>query len=169
MDEIYTYSRPSDHADESKSTRLLRFLFMLGEDAGAVRSESIDGKIKLKKFNSPILTESVENRLSSSGMFSQDSFHWRFSRRSENTCKIETLNLKILMIGSSACQCSMTSIGQREAFQKDVLQFRTCQELRGEIPAGTLDIPWPRRRKEVVWNSQLHTLRENGIPSPHRW
>ena len=38
MDEIYTYARPSDHVDES--TRLLRFRLMLGEDAGAFRSES---------------------------------------------------------------------------------------------------------------------------------
>ena len=38
MDEIYIHARPSDHVDVS--TRLLRFRLMLGEDAGAFRSES---------------------------------------------------------------------------------------------------------------------------------
>ena len=46
----------------------------------------------------------MENRLSSSGRFSQDVRHWRSSGRSKKICKIETLNLRILKIGSSSCQ-----------------------------------------------------------------
>ena len=48
-------------------------------------------------------------------------------------------------------------------------KFRTRQELRVEILARTVDIPWTGRRKEVVRNSQLYTLKENWIPQPHRW
>ena len=40
MDEIYAYARSSNQADESISTRLLRFRLMLGENARAFRSES---------------------------------------------------------------------------------------------------------------------------------
>ena len=40
MDEIYTYARSSDHVDESKSTRLLRFRLMFGETVRSFRSES---------------------------------------------------------------------------------------------------------------------------------
>ena len=35
MGEIYAYARSSDHLDASKSTRLLGFRLMLGEDARA--------------------------------------------------------------------------------------------------------------------------------------
>ena len=45
---------------------------------------------------------------------SQDLRHWRFSKRSGKTCKIETLNLRNSKIESSACQCSMISYGQRK-------------------------------------------------------
>ena len=58
---------------------------------------------------------------------SQDLHHWKLFERSKKTCKIETLNVKKLMIGSSACQCSMTSIGRREEIQKRDL----CRECRG--------------------------------------
>ena len=56
-----------------------------------------DGKIKLKNFNSSLAIENdlglMENRLRSSGVFSQDLPHCGSSRRSEKTCKIKTLNL----------------------------------------------------------------------------
>ena len=65
---------------------------MLGESVRSFRSESEMGKPS-KQINSPILTGSyqqlIENRLSSSGIFSQDLRHGRLSRRSRKTCKIE--------------------------------------------------------------------------------
>ena len=64
------------------------------------------------------LLESMENRWSSSGIFSQDLRRWRSSRRPRKTCKIETLSLKILKIESPPCQCSMTSTGQSEEIPK---------------------------------------------------
>ena len=80
MDEIYTYLRPSDHVDKIKSTCLLRFRLKFEKNVRSFRSESKMGKSKLKNFDSPILTknylELMENRLSSSGIFSQDLLHW---------------------------------------------------------------------------------------------
>ena len=50
-----------------------------------------DGKVKWKNFNKLILTdnslESLENRLSSSGIFSQDLCHWKSSEKSKKTCR----------------------------------------------------------------------------------
>ena len=130
-------------------------------------------KIKLKNFDSPILTENylelMEDRLSSSGIFPKDLPHCRFSKRSRKTCKIETLNIKKLNIESSSCQCSMTSNGQRKEKKKIAFKFRKSQDVREEILAGTLDIPRPWRRQEVVWKLQLQNLKENAIPSAPRW
>ena len=57
MDEIYTFSRSSDHVDESKSTRLLRFFLRLGENVRSFRGELKMGKFKWLNFNSPNLPE----------------------------------------------------------------------------------------------------------------
>ena len=53
-------------------------------------------------------------------------------------------------------------LDEERKFRKMYVKFRTCQELRDEIPARTLDIP--RRRKEAVRNSQRHTWRKMGFP-----
>ena len=62
MDEIYTFSRSGDQVDESETSRVLR-----------------------------IRLELIENRLSSSGIFSQDIRCWRSSREFRKICKIKTL------------------------------------------------------------------------------
>ena len=143
MGESHTFSRSSGYVDESKSTCLLRFRLMLGESVRSFRIE--DGKIKLKNFDCPMLTEIylvfMENRLSLSGVFSQDLRHWRSSRRSRKSCKVETLNPKSLKIEPSLCQCSMTPNGQREEIQKNVFQIPnksrisrrdSCEDTPGE-------------------------------------
>ena len=63
--------------------------------------------------------------MSSSGIFSQDLCRWRSSRKSRKTCKIKTLNLKLLKIESSSRRCSMIWIsnGQREEIQNNVFQI----------------------------------------------
>ena len=80
-----------------------------------------------KKINSPSLArnykELMENRFSSSEIFSQDLRHRIFSKRSRETWKIELLSLRILKIKSSACQCSMISNGQRKEIQNNVFQI----------------------------------------------
>ena len=47
-------------------------------------------------------------------MFAQDVLHWRSSRRSKKTCKIETLNPKNLKIESSSCHIEWTQRGNSE-------------------------------------------------------
>ena len=93
-----------------------------------LRSFSSESKMeKLKNFEIPIPREIyfgfVDNRLTSSGIFSQDLCHWSSSRRSRVTCKIEPLNLRILKIESSSCQCSVTSNGQRGNSEQCISNF----------------------------------------------
>ena len=57
---------------------------------------------------------SMENQLNSSGIISQDLRHCRFFRRSRMIRSSGKLNLKNSQIGSSSCQCSTTSIGQKK-------------------------------------------------------
>ena len=47
--------------------------------------------------------------------------------------------------------------------EKMYFKFRASHELSGEILTRTPDIPRPRRRKEIVRNSQLHTCRKMGF------
>ena len=156
--EIYASARSSDQVDESKSTRLLRFRLLLGEDR-SIQKRTKDGKIFLKNFDSPILTQNylewMENRLRSSGIFSQDLRRWRSSRRTRKTYKIETLNPESLKIESSSRQCSMTSNGHREEIQRNVFQipnksenvFKTISALsRGIQRRRTTETPYTSMR-----------------------
>ena len=105
----------------------------------------------------------MENRFSSSGIGSQDLLHWRSSRRSQKTWQIETLNLKILEIGSSSCQCSMTSIGGREDIQKDISNSEQVKNYAERFSRGHWTFLGPGDEKEVVRNCQLHTWRKMGV------
>ena len=129
------------------------------------KCQTIQKQIKMGKSSRIIstvqfLTENymvlMENQLSSSGIFSQDLRYCRFSRRSRNICNIETLNLKNLKIEFSSCLPSMTSNGQRKETKKIVFQIQKKVKMSAKrlVLARTLDIPWPWRRKEVVWKSQ---------------
>ena len=46
------------------------------------------------------------------------------------------------------------------------LEFRTSQEPGKKIPAWTLVIVRPRKRRKIVWNAHL---KENGTPSLKKW
>ena len=98
MDKIFTDARPSDRVDESKSARLLRFRTCAWGTCQSFQKRIKDGKIKLKNFDSPILTknylELMENRLSSCGIFSQDLLLWRSSRKSKKTWRMENIELE---------------------------------------------------------------------------
>ena len=63
-DEICTYARPSDHVDESKSTRLLRFV-LWGKCEG-IQKRIKGGKIKFfffkKKTNHMEVSQSVRHK-----------------------------------------------------------------------------------------------------------
>ena len=103
-----------------------------------------DVKVKWMDSKCPILTincwESMEKQLSSSGTFSQDLRHCRFFRKPMMICENGTSNLRNSRTGSSSCQCSTISIGK----EKETMEF-------------VFRVPRSWRRKEVVWNSQLHT------------
>ena len=66
----------------------------------------------------------MENRLSSSGIFSQDLRHWKSSENFWKNCKNKKLNLKVLKIESFSCRCSMILIGREEEIQTE----RKCQD-----------------------------------------
>ena len=82
--------------------------------------------------------ESMENQLTSSGIFSQDLRHWKFSKGSKVICKDAILKQKILEIVLSSCPCSTTSIGQCKetkgiVFQIQIRSRRTRRDSRTNI------------------------------------
>ena len=172
MDEIYTFSRSSDTWTKARVRVYSDSVFVFGESVRSFRSESEMGKIELKTFDSPILTgnylELMENRLSLSGKFSHVR-HWRSSRGSMKTCKIEILSLRISKIESPSCQCSMTSDGQREKFQKNVSQIpnksRSTQKYFRKDTGHSSALETKRSGMEL----SVRHLKENGIPQPHKW
>ena len=93
-------------------------LFYAWESCQIIQKRTEDGKVKWQIFNCPLLVknywEEMENQLSSSGILSQDLHHCRFCRGSRIIWKNGTLNLKILEIGLSSCQCSTTLNGQEK-------------------------------------------------------
>ena len=124
---------------------------------------------RVEEFRVQFLQEVMERRLSSSGIFSQDLYHWRSSKRSTKICKIETLNLNILKIQSSSCQCSLTSNGHREENKKNVFQIPKNSKITRrdslEDSGHSSALETNRNGMEL---SVIH-LKENGIPPPHRW
>ena len=72
MDEIHAYARSSDEVDESKVHVYSDSVSCLGRYK-SIQKQTQDGMLNSKNFSSPILTEnyleSMENRLSSSGIF----------------------------------------------------------------------------------------------------
>ena len=131
------------------------------------------GKLNSKNFDSPILAENylelMENRLSSSGISSQDSRHWRSSRRSTKTCEIEALSLKILNIESSPCRCSMTSNGQRKEIQKNVFQIPNKSSISRRDSREDTGNFSPLVMNKNGMEPSVFQLKENGILQPHRW
>ena len=93
-----------------------------------LQTEIEDGKVKLKNYNKLILTknylELMENRLSSSWIFSQDlRLLDNLPKKSRKTCKNKTLNLKLLKTESCSCRCSMIFIGREEETQNNAFQI----------------------------------------------
>ena len=120
----------------------------------------------LKNFDSPVLTQNylelVEDRLSSSGIFSQVLLHWRSSRRSRKTCKIETLSPKMLKIESSSCQCSLTLIGPREEIQKYVFLIPNMSSITRRDSREDIGHSSARETKRSTELSATH-LKEMGF------
>ena len=132
-----------------------------------------DGKVKWKNFKCLLLTkncwELMENQLNSSGIFSQDSGHCRFFRKSRMICESGKLNLKNLQTGSSSCQCSTTSIGQEKERLK--LENRIQKKSRNTRRYSRKDTGrfWVLEMKRSGTEVLLTHLKEKGILQPLRW
>ena len=102
---------------------------------------------QFNNFNGPIrmqnYSELTENRLSSSGIFSQGLPHWNCSRKSGEICEVEVLNQKNFGIESSSCPFSTTSIGPREEIQRNVfrvpIKSRTARRDSRKVIGHSLD------------------------------
>ena len=154
IDEISIVSWSSDPVDKSKSTCLPRFRSMSGKDEWKQRCNYKMGRSSGRIQNVPFFYKNDGNRWRSNWIrveyfprifLMADSSRdpeW-FAKVEHRTCNSQT--------GSSSCQCSTTSIGQRKRWNL-YFEFRS-QGIRAEILAGTLDVSRSWRRKEVVWNS----------------
>ena len=162
-------------------TGQLRFGRILWEDVRAFLSEP-KMECSTRRISSPILKENhlelMENRLSSSGILSQDLLHWKSSRRPKTTCKIKTLSLKILKDGSSSCQSTFNDIDstRRGNSEKCISNSKQVKNYAKRVFARTLVTPRPRWGKGTVRNSQLHTWRKvgfhrhrDGVTFPRNW
>ena len=107
--------------------------------------------------------------MSSSGIFSQELRHWRFSRRSRKTCKIEILNLRILKIESSSCQCSMILNGHRKEIQNNVFHIPNKSRITRRDSREDTEHSSTLETKRNGMELSVKHLKENGIPPPHKW
>ena len=100
---------------------------------------------------------------------SQDLRHWRFSRRSRKTCKIETLSLKIMEIESSSCQCSMILNGREDEIQNNV--FSNSEQVKSHAKNSREDtrLSSSLETKRNGMELSVIQLKEIEIPQPHRW
>ena len=164
MDEIYTYARSSDEVSKSKSTRLHRFRLMSGKDVRASRgrcnmersTSTKIGQINSWNFKSPTRTEnylgSMENQLCSSGVFSKDSQHCRFSKRFKRNWTLVKQVQKNLKIESSSCQCSTVD------WTKKIQKSRSTQK---GFPRGHWSFLGPREEDNGV---MVDIFKESGHP-----
>ena len=174
MDEIYAVARSSNQVDESKSTRLLRFRLMLGEDARAFRSKTKDGQINSEEFQrsnsyrelfgidgepSWVRVEYVPGtyligdppkdpkRPARSKLWT-----WTFWRTDHLHVNVQWHRLD-----------------EERKFRQVYFEFRTSQELREEILCeDTGHSKAQPTNKNDTELSATH-LKENGIPLPQKW
>ena len=79
------------------------------------------------------------------------------------------LNLRMLKIESSSCQCSMTSNGQREELQNEVFQIRNkSRSTRRDSRQDTGHSSAPETKRSGAELSVTH-LGENGVASSRIW
>ena len=109
--------------------------------------------------------ELTENRLSSSGIFSQGLPRWKCSRKFWNICEVEVLNQKNFGIESSSCLCSTTSIGPREAIQRNVfrtpIKSRITRRDARKVIGHSLD---QERKRSSVASLMVQRFTETGHP-----
>ena len=108
----------------------------------------------------------MENRLSSSGLFSQDLRHWKSPRRPKRICKIKTLSLHILKDELSSCQCSMTLTGKRKVIQKFVFRIPNKSRITRRVSREDTGHSSAKVMKKNGTECTPTNLKENGF---HRY
>ena len=134
-----------------------------GETKDLDSSDPRDGPLVIAEVRGAVKGE----QLNSSGTFSQDLHHSRFSRGSRMICKSGTSNN--LEIGSSSCLCSTTSIGQEKETKKLVFRMlknsrRTRRDSHRDI--GRFSALETKRSGMEIASTNL---RESGIQKLLRW
>ena len=112
-------------------------------------------------------TESTENLLSESGIFSQDLLYWQCFGRFRMIYWTATLSLRILEIELSWCPCSTTLIGTRKTMKESVFQNPKKSEIMRRDFRKDIGRSWTKTCGEIVWKLFLQAREEDGIPQQH--
>ena len=105
-------------------------------------------------------TESTENLLSESGIFSQDLLHWQFFGRFRIIYRTATLSLRILEIELSWCPCSTTLIGTRKTMKESVFQNPERSEIMRRDFRKDIGRSWAKTCGEIAWKLFLQAWRK---------
>ena len=110
----------------------------------------------------------MENRLSSSGMFSQDLRHWRSSKLSRKTCNVETFEPEKfedrITFMSMFNDIEWTQRGNSEKF---ISNSELVKSYAKRFSRGHWTFLGPGDEKK--WYGSVIRLKENEILPPHRW
>ena len=160
MDEIYTFSRSSDHVDESKSTRLPRFRLMLGEIVRSFRSWSKIGKsseiISAVQFLQRITWNWWRTGWARVEYFPRTSFIGNLSDDPKESARSRHWTWTFW-------RTNYLLVDKERKFRKVYFEFRTSQELREQFLARTLVILRPRWWRKMVRNAHQQTWTKIGF------
>ena len=157
---LCTNSQSGDQVGESKSTCLLRFRLMLGENVRSFRSDK-----KMGKSSKRIATIQFLQRITWN-WWEPIEFEWNIFQglasmeilqKIQKDLQDRNIGPEDLKIESSSCRCSMTSNGQREEILNNVFQIpKKSRSMRSDS------------RENTGHSSTLETKR-SASESPHRW
>ena len=139
--------------------------FYVGKMYERTEANAKIGNINSQTFISPTLTEnyleSMEKRLSSRGMFSQDSATLEVLQKMHIILDDRQINSELFEVRIIFMTISNDIDWTKERkFKSMSVEFRKGQEPRKKVSAWTLVIPRRRRRGEMVWNAHLQTWRK---------
>ena len=139
--------------------------FYVGKMYERTEANAKIGNINSQTFISPTLTEnyleSMEKRLSLSGMFSQDSATLEILQKMHIILDDRQINPELFEVRIIFMSMSNDIDWTKERkFKSMSVEFRKVQEPRKKVSAWTLVIPRRRRRGQMVWNAHLQTWRK---------
>ena len=146
----------------------IQICFYVWEKWRILQMQIEDGKVKWDNCNKLNLTENylelMENRLRSSRICSQDLRHWKSFEKSIRHLN-KTMNLKIVKLEPSSCECSMIMIGPEEEIQNNVCQIPNKSRTTGKITQGTWHFLVLEAKRSGMEN-QITFLKENDMTQP---